>query len=203
MSMTQAIRELIALQPTGEPFTPSLFAAVGSRASIDQALTRFCKSGHIERIGHGLYIVPGINRFGLKVMPSAEVVARTVAKAEGAQIEIHGAEAARRFGLTTQMPVQPVFYTSGTTRHIQLGNMTLRLQHVAARKLVLAGRPAGQALSALWYLGKHQVSLETIAHIDEKLPVEEFRALCDAKSAMPFWMAEVLNQYEKQGSCHS
>ncbi|ERK17652.1 hypothetical protein L579_3533 [Pantoea sp. AS-PWVM4] len=203
MSTTQAIRELIAAQPTGEPFTPSLFAEVGSRASIDQALTRFCKSGHIERIGHGLYLVPRINRFGLKVMPSAEVVARTVAKVEGAQIEIHGAEAARRFGFTTQMPVQPVFYTSGTTRNIQLGKMTLRLQHVAARKLVLAGRLAGQALSALWYLGRHQVSQETIACIKEKLPVEEFQALCNAKSAMPFWMIEALNQYEKQGSYKS
>lgn len=31
MSTSQAIRERIAAQPAGEPFTPALFAGLGSR----------------------------------------------------------------------------------------------------------------------------------------------------------------------------
>ena len=108
MSTSQAIRERIASQPAGEPFT-RIVCGLGSRAAIDQALMRLAKAGSVERIGHGLYLVPKAGRFGIKAMPAPELVARTVAAAEGATIEVHGAEAARRLGLSTQMPAQAVF----------------------------------------------------------------------------------------------
>lgn len=203
MSTSQAIRERIAVQPAGAPFTPALFAGLGSRASIDQALMRFAKAGCIERVGHGLYIVPKVGRFGIKTLPAPEQVAQTVAEAEGATIEIHGAEAARRFGLTTQMPVQTVFYTTGSSRAIRLGKLTVRLQHAAPRKLALAGRPAGQALSALWYLGRRQVTSGTFKRIAEKLPSSEFQALREAKASMPAWMVEALSRYERGELTHA
>ena len=203
MSTSQAIRERIASQPAGEPFTPALFAGLGSRAAIDQALMRLAKAGSVERIGHGLYIVPKAGRFGIKSMPAPEQVARTVAEAEGATIEVHGAEAARRLGLTTQMPAQAVFQTTGSPRQIRLGKLVVRLQHVAPRKLALAGRPAGQALSALWYLGRSQVTPDTFKQIAKKLPAGEFEVLSGAKASMPAWMVEALARYERSEPAHA
>jgi hypothetical protein len=197
MSTSQSIRERIATLPAGELFTPAPFAGLGSRASIDQALMRLTHEGTIERLGRGLYNLPRISRFGLKAMPTPEAVAQTVAARDGASIEIHGAEAARRFGFSTQMPVQPVFYTTGASRTVRLGKLLVRLQHVAARKLALAGRPAGQALSALWYLGKGQVTPATFAQIAAKLPQAEFEVLSNAKASMPGWMVDALRRYEK------
>lgn len=195
--MSQAIRERIASHPAGEPFTPALFAGLGSRAAIDQTLMRLTKAGNIERIGHGLYIVPKTGRFGIKTMPAPEQVARIVAEAEGATIEIHGAEAARRLGLSTQMPAQVVFQTTGSSHQIRLGKLIVQLKHVAPRKLALAGRPAGQALSALWYLGRSQVTPDTFRQIAKKLPASEFEALSQAKASMPAWMVETLTHYEQ------
>jgi len=203
MTTSQAVRERIAAHPSGEPFTPALFAGLGSRAAIDQTLMRLTQVGSIERIGHGLYLVPEARRFGIKTLPSPEQVAQTVAQAEGAKVEVHGAEAARRLGLTTQMPVQPIFYTTGSNRAIRLGKLRVKLQHVAPRKLALAGRPAGQALSALWYLGRHQVSPGTFQHIEQTLPLGEFQALREAKSSMPSWMAETLTRYERSQPAHA
>jgi len=203
MSTSQAIRERIASQPTGEPFTPALFSGLGSRAAIDQALMRLAKTGNVERIGHGLYLVPKTGRFGIKAMPSPEQAARIVAEAEGATIEIHGAEAARRLGLSTQMPAQAVFQTTGSSHQIRLGKLIVRLQHVAPRKLALAGRPAGQALSALWYLGRSQVTPNTFKQIAKKLPADEFEALSRAKASMPAWMVEALARYERSEPAHA
>ncbi|MFC4277158.1 DUF6088 family protein [Achromobacter aloeverae] len=197
MSASQAIRERIAAHAPGEPFTPAMFAGLGSRAAIDQTLMRLAKAGAIERIGHGLYVVPAAGRFGVKAAPSAEKVAQVVADAKGESLEIHGAEAARRLGLTTQMPAQAAFYTTGPSREIRLGKMTLKLQHAASRKLVLAGRPAGQALSALWYLGREQVTENTFRTIAEKLPRSEFQALRAVKASMPAWMVHALSSYER------
>lgn len=203
MSTSQAIRDRIASQPAGEPFTPALFAGLGSRAAIDQTLMRLAKAGGIERIAHGLYLVPKIGRFGIKSMPTPEQVARTVAEAEGAKIEIHGAEAARRLGLSTQMPAQVVFQTTGSPHQIRLGKLVVRLQHVAPRKLALAGRPAGQALSALWYMGRSQVTPHMFKQIAKKLPTAEFEALSRAKASMPTWMVEALVCYERGELAHA
>lgn len=202
MNITQAIRERLTQLPVGQPFTPALLVGMGPRASIDQALSRLTKAGVLERIGRGLYTVPQRNRFGLVSMPAPKAVAQAVAAAEGASIEVHGAEAARRFGLSTQVPAQPVFYTTGSSHNLRLGKLQVRLQHVAARKLVLAGRPAGQALSALWYLGRGQVTPGTFAHMARKLPKVEFEALRRAKSAMPGWMVDALMRYEEGVTVH-
>ncbi len=203
MNTSQAIRERIAAQPAGEPFSPALFAGLGSRAAIDQALMRLAKAGSVERIGHGLYVVPKAGRLGIKSMPAPEQVARAVAEAEGATIEVHGAEAARRLGLSTQMPAQTVFHTTGSSRQIRLGKLIVRLQHVAPRKLALAGRPAGQALSALWYLGRNQVTSDTFKQIAKRLPADEFEVLSGAKASMPAWMVEALIRYERSELAHA
>ena len=198
MNTSQAIREQIAAIVPGTPFTPAYFAGIGSRASIDQTLMRLAQEQRIERISRGIYTVPKASRFGLKQMPSPESVAQTVAAAEGATIDVHGAEAARRFGFSTQVPAQPVFYTTGRSHRLQMGKMEIRLQHVAPRKMILAGRPAGQALSALWYLGREHVTPASFAQIASKLRPSEFEALCGAKTSMPAWMVEALRGYEKE-----
>jgi|SRR5690554_3412833 len=59
------------------------------------------------------------------------------------------------------------------------------------------GGAAGQALSALWYLGRLRVSPATIQRIAERLSASEFEALCQAKAAMPAWMLAALSAYER------
>ncbi len=121
MNISQAIRERLTQLPAGQPFTPALLAGMGPRASIDQVLSRLTKAGVLERIGRGVYTVSQPSRLGLSRMPAPEAVAQAVAAAEGASIEVHGAEAARRFGLSTQVPAQPVFYTTGSSHNVRLG----------------------------------------------------------------------------------
>lgn len=191
------IRERIEEFPAGEPFTPSAFLELGTRASIDQTLSRLAKTGRITRVARGIFVHPKENRFVGTIMPEPLKVAETIAKATGAAVQIHGAEAARRLELTTQVPMQSVFHTSGPNKRIRVGNLEIKLQHVCPRKLTLAGRPAGQALAALWYLGKRGVTENVITKIRSKLSPSEFEALMGAKSSMPAWMADVFFRHER------
>ncbi len=99
--------------------------------------------------------------------------------------------------LTTQMPTQLVFYTSGSSRHLQLGNLSITLKHISPRKLLLAGQPAGLAFTALWYLSKQHVSIKTIETIQKQLSKSEFKALQSIITSMPGWMADVFIEFEK------
>jgi hypothetical protein len=200
MVVADKIRLRINEMWLGVPFSSSVLLDLSTRAAVDQSLSRMVKAGELVRVARGIFARPKENRYVGRVMPSPLSVAEAAAKATGATVDFHGAEALRRFGLTTQVPTQAVFYTTGPSRRFKVGQMEVRLRHVAARKLALAGRPAGLGLSALWYLGRNAVTREVINTIAERLGPDEFRALSAAKASMPAWMADAIHRHERSSS---
>ncbi|HQQ64337.1 MAG TPA: DUF6088 family protein [Pseudomonadales bacterium] len=197
INTAELIRQRIEAMPIGEPFTPTVLLECGTRASINQTLSRLRKAGSIERVTRGVFVRPENSRFVGRVSPSPLKVAETVAKTTGAVLQVHGAEAARRLELTTQVPTQSVFATSGPSKRIRVGKMEISLQHVCQRKLALAGRPAGLALAAMWYLGKTEVTPALVEKIRRKLGSTEFEVLKSATSAMPAWMSDAIFRNDK------
>ncbi len=193
MSFAEQLRQTISAIPEGEPFVPAQFLTLGSRVSIDQSLTRLVKAGAVLRVARGVYVRPKQSKYAGLVMPEPAVIAASLVKAQGARVEVHGAEAALRFELTTQVPMQPVFYTSGRSRRVRLGRMQIRLKHAGPRRFALAGRPAGVALNALRHIGRENVTPQVIEKIKRQLPPAEFEVLRQASTSMPAWLAEALN----------
>lgn len=192
MSTTSAIRTHIRKLPRGRAFSSTRFAAHGSTGAIHRALSRIVREGEIERLSRGVFVRPRKNRFVGKVFPGVIDVLRVIAEKNGETVQVHGAEAARRFGLATQVPTAPVFHTSASSRSIRIGKTTVRLIRTSNhRRLQFSGEPAGLALSALWYLGRHNVSQETIVKVRSALSQEEFEKLRSA--SLPAWMTKVLN----------
>lgn len=198
MTTAERIRSEIERIPKGQLFTSASFTESGSRAAVDQALARLAKAQAIQRVTRGVFVRPQENRFLGTVPPTPFQVAQAVSQRTGAVVQVHGAEAARALGLSTQAPIQPVYLTTGPSRRITLGAQVLTLKHTSPRKLLLAGRPAGLALTALWYLGKHEVSPETIAALQRRLPPEEFAALKGLLASMPGWMVDAFQEHERQ-----
>ena len=192
MSVAKTIRAWIEGLPLGQVFTPAQLLHLGSRAAVDQNLRRLKQARVVERIAWGVYVRPKTNRFVGSVKPEALVVVQAITAALHQTIQVHGAEAARLLGLSTQVPVQPVFETSGSPRRLNLGGLRVELRHVAPRKLMLAGSLAGLAVSALRYLGRAGITPEVIAAVRGRLPREELRKLEANPNAMPAWMAEAL-----------
>ena len=113
-----------------------------------------------------------------------------IARSTGETVQVHGAEAARRLRLSTQVPTAPVFHTSASSRTIRIGNITVRMIHTSnRRRLQFAGETIGLALAALWYLGKDNVIPGTVATIKSALSPMEFDKLRSAD--MPAWMTRV------------
>ena len=79
----ELIRQRIEEMPVGEPFTPTVLLECGTRASVDQNLSRLVKAGVIERVTRGVFVRPEVSRFVGKVMPEPLKVAETVAKTTG------------------------------------------------------------------------------------------------------------------------
>lgn len=200
MSVAESISNRIKHMPKGKPFAGAVFAQVGSRASVDKALSRMVLSGSLERVARGVYMRPKQSEYtGKKVRANPIAVMEVVAKARGETIQVHGVEAARRLGLSTQMQVLPTYYTSGSTREIRIGNAVVRLRHASWQRLQQAGTKVGLALTALLYLGKEGLTEQAVGKIARSLSVEEFNKLMACK--MPEWMRAALVGSAKEYVC--
>ena len=191
MSTAGAIRAGIRELPKGKPFTSERFLKHGSRGTVDRTLSRLAGQGEIQRVARGVFVRPRASRFVGNVVPDVVEVVEAIARHTGETVQVHGAEAARRFKLSTQVPAAPVFHTSASSRTIRIANIPVRMVHTSnRRRLQFAGEPAGAALSALWYLGKNNVTPETVATIEAALGPTEFQRLLSADT--PAWMTQAL-----------
>ncbi|MGV0006040.1 MAG: DUF6088 family protein [Candidatus Porifericomitaceae bacterium WSBS_2022_MAG_OTU9] len=195
MSVTEKIRKHIQNIGKAEPFTSRRFLDLGSRAAVDKALSRLVAQEVIQRIKRGVFMRPKQNKYIGMVMPGAYSVVKAISRESGEKIHIHGANAVLGFSLSTQMPMIPIFYTSGPSRKFMIGKLPVKLMHVSNRKLQLAGSKAGMALSALWYMGRDEVNAEVIDTISKALSAEDFESL--KKADIPAWMSNALHRHSR------
>lgn len=198
MKEIELVRNHINSIPRGKPFAIRSIDGNASYANVRQVLSRLVKAGKIMRATRGIYVRPKeVPHLG-KVLPSSEEIIKAIINQTGEVIAVHGAEAVHRLNLSTQVPMQSIFYTTGNTRRIKVGKLEITLKHVSPSKLVKPGTATCLVVSALWYLGKNQVNSEIIAKIKQRLKPEEFSELFKHSEQMPAWMVEALNQYQRE-----
>lgn len=198
MTDIKRIRQAIDKLPTGEPFTSKAFRHTAAPDNVKQILSRLVKAGVIERAARGVYIKPKVLPTIGSVPPSAREMAKVLAEATGETIVVHGAEAARQLQLTTQVPMQLIFYTNGNTRTLKFDNVDVQLKHVNPSRLIAAGSIVGTAISALLYFGKDSVDNELIHRLKSKLSPKDFNKLLNEVENMPAWLATAFHRFQKR-----
>jgi hypothetical protein len=174
--------------PEGEPIAAKGLLHLGKRAAVDQALSRLAERGQLIRAGRGVYLRPVESRFGTRA-PSVEQAVEALGRQRGEVIVSAGAAAANTLGLTTQVPVRSIFLTSGRSRNMKLGKQVVELRHAPRWQLALAGRPAGEAVRALAWLGPEQAE-PALKKLKRTLPPNTFEELVSAAPQFPTWLAQ-------------
>lgn len=183
--------------PEGGVLSPREFLHLGSRAAIDQALSRLTKEGKLLRVARGTYVTPVSSRFGTRA-PAPEKVVYALAAQSGEVVTPHGANAANALGLTQQVPIREVYLTSGRTRKLKLGRSEVTVKHAPRWMLALGSGQAGAAVRALAWMGPSHVH-ESLAALRRTLSPSEWRALTSARAALPSWMARAIGEETLRG----
>ena len=183
--------------PEGGVLSPKEFLHLGSRAAIDQALSRLTKRGKLLRVGRGTYVALISSRFGTRA-PAPEKVVESLAAQSGEVVAPHGATAANALGLTQQVPIREVYVTSGRTRKLKLGRSEVLVKHVPRWMLALGTGPAGAAVRALAWMGPTHAG-ESLAALRRTLPPSEWHALASSRAALPSWMARAIGEEATRG----
>lgn len=191
---TLKITQRIKAKGRGTIFAPSDFLDMGSRASVDQALSRLADQGMIRRLTRGLYDYPKISpRFGM-LSPSTDDVAKAIARKDNQVLQVSPAMAANQLGLSTQVPSKPTYMTDGPTRTKTIGKQVIQFRNASSKTLVGAGQKTGMVFQALRYVGKHRVDDQVVGMLARALDNSDRAQLLKQSKYVPAWMHPVLQQ---------
>ena len=187
--ITSKIKQRIVGKGRGAIFAPSDFLDIGSRASVDQALSRLADQDLIRRLTRGLYDYPKHSpRFGA-LAPSVNDIAHAVARKDNQVLQPSPAMAANQLGLSTQVPSNPTYMTNGPTRTKKVGRQVIQFRNAAPKTLVGAGSKTGTVFQALRYVGN-----QVIGKIARVLDAKDRVQLAKQSRYVPAWMHPVVQQ---------
>lgn len=196
-SVISKIKQYILSLKRGSIFFPDEFDDLGTPDAIRQSLTRLCKDGLIIRVAQGIYCYPEIEqKLGLGILqPSYEQIAQAMAKRDHARIVPTGAYALNVLGLSTQVPMNYVYLTDGSQRHVKIANgRGITFKNVAPRNLAFKSRLAMLITFALKSLKKENIEDWQIKKIGILLKNEPKESVLADLKLMPLWIRNIIKQ---------
>lgn len=190
------VLDKIKRSPRGTLFFVENFANITNTKAANKALERLVKSGELERVAQGVYVRPVIDNYIGKVLPSIEEIAVAIAKRDRATIVPTGSYAMYKLGLTTQVPLNIVFYSDTSARKIKIGKQTITFKKASSKNLAFVGKISTLAIQALRTIGKDQATAEEIKQIKKILKNENPKHLQHDLQLAPVWIRKLIADNE-------
>ena len=155
-------------------------------------LSELTNSGYLIKLSQGIYAKPRISKFGI-VLPSVDKIVQAIAHRDKAEILPSGMTALNTLGLSTQVPVNYTYITSGSERLINLDSRKIYLKRAVPKNFSYKTRLAAllvQASKALKQENFTDNELEIISALISKEPdIVSFKS---DVSIMPAWIKRTL-----------
>lgn len=193
-TLEKAILRRLRGRGRGVAACPADFLDCGTRAAVDQVLSRLVKKGTLRRVDRGVYVLPKMSRFLGELSPDPVEVAQALARKGAQRLIPAGAHAANMLGLTTQVPARIEYLTDGPPRRVMIQKLPVILKRTTTRNLATAGRISGTVIQALRFLGQKNVNEEVIRQLRARLKEREKAQLIHDIPLAPAWMASVFRQ---------
>ena len=179
-------------------FSIDMFAKFGNVKAVGKALERLTKEGKLYRVATGFYVLPKTHGdFGV-ILPSIDEIALAIAKRDKARVVPTGSYALYKLGLTTQVPMNVVYYTDTSARFVKIGKRTIKFKKASSRNLAFKGEISMLVVQALRSLGKGNATNEEITHIKMILQNENLAHLKHDLLLAPVWIRELLTDKKEK-----
>ena len=126
------------------------------------------------------------------ILPDIDTIAIAIAKRERARIIPTGSYALYKLGLTSQVPLNIVYYSDTSSRKIKIGKQTITFKKASSKNLSAIGDISKLIIQALRSIGQDKVSDHELLTIKELMKKEKpFRLQHDLNLA-PVWIRQLL-----------
>ncbi|MDD2637050.1 MAG: DUF6088 family protein [Bacteroidales bacterium] len=178
----------------GSLFFVEDFLSLGSAKAVSKALERLVNTQELHRVARGIYSRLAVDPILGLLKPSTEEIAEAIRRRDKARIVPTGSLALNALGLSTQVPMNVVYYTDGSARKIDLGKRTIVFKKTSPKNLASIGKISTLVIQALKEIGKDMVTENEIKIILEHLRKEEpYRLEHDIKLA-PEWIRVIMRK---------
>ncbi len=174
------------------------FVAFGNAKAVGKAMERLVKSGELHRVAKGIYVRPVKDKVLGIVLPGIEDIAEAIRKRDKARIVPTGSYAMYKLGLTTQVPMNVVYYTDSTPRKVKVGKQTINFKRASARNLSAIGDISKLVIQALKTIGKDKVTDYELHKIKELLKQEKPYHLQHDMKIAPEWIRQLVMSRQGQ-----
>ena len=195
MSIEDKIRNQIKGDEAGALYFISDFAEHGNDVFISRVLSECVNDGLLLRIANGIYCKPIETRFG-PLFPSVEELVKAIARRDNAQILPTGETAQNQLGLSTQVPMNSVYLTTGSARKLYLRGRTVTLKRSVPRNFACKNDFMAALIQALKSIGKDNLTEEHTSTILRLLKehLDDVTYVDDLKTA-PIWVRKMLSGF--------
>lgn len=195
-SVINSIRKKITHSKFGTVFFISSFPLYDVEY-VTKLLAMFEQEGIISRISKGVYVKARTTRFGI-LYPSVFELVTEIAKRDKAIIIPTGVTAENRLGFSTQVPMNPNFLTTGSSRKLNLGNRIVTLKHGAPRNFAFKGKLMQELVQALHSIGENNITPENEQQIAKLLAESsEISTIENDLLLAPVWMRKIIKKNMK------
>ena len=165
---------------------------------VRQILSELCSPGLITRISLSIYVKPMRSKFGIVYPPVGEIV-KEIAKRDRAKILPTGNTAMNQLGLSTQVPMNSEYITSGSAREIKLGNRSIRLKRSVPKNFEYKGELMPILVQAMKAIGKDNLTDEHVGIIRMLLKENpEDNTWQDDVQLAPAWIRKIVTTLKKE-----
>lgn len=198
MRVVDSIEHQIRKSEDGCLFFASDFATSGNDVFISRLLSGFVEAGLICRLAQGVYFKPVKTRFGV-LYPEVSEIVKAIARRDNAQILPTGETAQNLLGLSTQIPMNYVYLTSGSARKLTVGSKTIAFKRCVPKIFACKNELMAILIQALKSIGQKRITDEHKAIIrgllKKHLPIESLDE--DLRTA-PVWVRKVISNSIKE-----
>lgn len=193
MSIEERILTQVKGKKEGTVFLTEDFSHIANPNAVRVALHRLIKTGVLYRLANGLYVKPKLSKLLNKaILPSLEEIAKAIAKRDKARIIPTGSYALNSLGLSTQLPLNTVYYTDGKARQLKIGDRKIVFKKASPKKLALKEGASMLVVLAFSEIGRENVSQQEIEKVTELLKKEPIEILQHNLEIAPQWIAEIM-----------
>ncbi len=199
-SIENKILSVINRKKHGTILFASDFADMGEQKTINKVFERITLSGKIIRLARGIYCKPKIDtEFGFGIVyPGVDDVAQAIAQRDKCRIVPTGDAALNKLGLSTQVPMNAVYFTDGTSRRIKIYNgRGILFKRVVPKRLNFKSELIMLITFALQRLGQGNVSDEQLERVKQLLSNEPKEQIVEDLKLVSGWIRSIiLKAYE-------
>ncbi len=190
----------ISKRGRGVMVSPLDYAGYGDSKAVQKAFERLAATGRLIRVARGIYCYPKIDRvLGLGILyPTIEEIAAAIARRDKAKIVPTGSSALNKLGLSTQLPMNVVYLTDGSSRKVKLeGNRGIQFKHTAKKNLAFQNEIAMLITFALREIGESNITDSQLAYVRNLIKTIPLETIKKDFALIPAWIRKIiLNTYE-------